>query len=130
MEQIINVFGSFDENIRLVEQELDVRVAIRDTEMKVSGEPEQVMNAVKTIEGLLSLAAKGETIDGQNVRYIIQLVSQGKGDKIGELAKDVVCITIKGKPVKAKTLGQQKYVEAINKHTVTIGYGPAGTGKT
>lgn len=130
IEQIINVFGSFDENIKLVEQELNVKVVIRDTELKISGEPEKVMHAAKALEGLLSLASKGETIDAQNVRYIIKLVEDGKDDQIGELARDVICITAKGKPIKAKTLGQKKYVNSISSNTITIAVGPAGTGKT
>lgn len=130
MEQVMSVFGSFDENIKLVEKELGVTVSARNTELKVTGEAEQVAYAVKAIEGLLSLAARSENIDQQNVRYIIQLVTEGNAEKIGELAKGVVCITAKGKPVKAKTLGQQKYVDAINNNTITLGIGPAGTGKT
>ena len=82
------------------------------------------------IEALLALSAKGEEIDEQKVRYLIDLVSSGNEDKIGEMAKDVVCITAKGRPVKAKTLGQQRYMKAISKNTITIGVGPAGTGKT
>ena len=78
----------------------------------------------------MTLAAKGETIDEQKVRYLIDLVRTGNEEQIGEMAKDVVCITAKGKPVKAKTLGQQRYMKAIQKNTITIGVGPAGTGKT
>ena len=130
MEQIINVFGSFDENIKRIEQTFDVHVTNRDTELKVSGEDEAVEKAASAVEGLLTLAAKGETIDEQKVRYLIDLVKSGNDDKIGEMAKDVVCITAKGKPIKAKTLGQQRYMKAILKNTITIGVGPAGTGKT
>ena len=130
IEQIINVFGSFDENIKKIEQAFGVHVTSRDTELKVSGEVEAVDKGSRAIEGLLTLAAKGETIDEQKVRYLIDLVKSGNDDKIGEMAKDVVCITAKGKPIKAKTLGQQRYMKAIRKNTITIGVGPAGTGKT
>jgi len=130
MEQIINVFGSFDENIRLVEKEFDVNAVSRDGEIKVSGEALNVQMASKTVEGLLSIAARGETVDAQAVRYVIQLVRDGGEDKLDELAKDVVCITAKGKPIKPKTLGQKEYVDAIMQNTITIGVGPAGTGKT
>lgn len=130
IEQIITVFGNFDENVKRVEQTFDVHVTNRGTELKVSGEPEAAEKAGKAIEGLLSLAAKGETIDEQKVRYLIDLVKSGNEEQIGEMAKDVVCITAKGKPIKAKTLGQQRYMKAILKNTVTIGVGPAGTGKT
>ena len=130
IEQIINVFGSFDENIKRIEQTYGVKITNRGTELKISGEDEAADRAGRAIEGLLLLAAKGETIDEQKVRYLIDLVSSGNEDNIGEMAKDVVCITAKGRPVKAKTLGQQRYMKAISKNTITIGVGPAGTGKT
>lgn len=130
IEQIINVFGSFDENIKRIEQTYGVKITNRGTELKISGEDEAADRAGRAIEGLLLLAAKGETIDEHKVRYLIDLVSSGNEDKIGEMAKDVVCITAKGRPVKAKTLGQQRYMKAILKNTITIGVGPAGTGKT
>lgn len=130
LEHVVNVFGSFDENLRMIETELGVRVTDRENELKITGEPEQVIYAERAIKGLLSLAAKGERIDSQSVSYIIKLVLAGDEDKILELARDVICVTAKGKPVKAKTLGQKKYVEAIGKNIITIGIGPAGTGKT
>ena len=130
VDDLIAVFGSFDENIKRIEEHLGVRIINRDTELKVSGDEESVDKAVRTLEGLLALAAKGETIDEQRVRYLITLVSEGNGDQVAQIAKDVVCITAKGKPIKAKTVGQQKYMKAIQKNTITIGVGPAGTGKT
>ena len=130
MEQIIEVFGSFDENIRKIEDAFQVRVINRGTELKVQGDEEHVDQGVRAIEGLMALAAKGEAIDEQKVRYLIDLVRSGEDDKIGAMARDVVCVTAKGKPIKAKTLGQQKYLKAIEKNTITIGVGPAGTGKT
>ena len=130
MEQIINVFGSLDENIRIIEQEFGVTVINRDTELKVSGEDEAAQLAAKVLEGLIQLAAKGESIGEQNVRYVIGLVREGQEQKITELTKDVICITAKGKPIKAKTLGQQQYMKAIEHNTITLGVGPAGTGKT
>lgn len=130
MEHIISVFGSFDANLRIIENELGVKVTDRDSELKISGEAEEVLYAEKAIEGLLQLVTRGEAIDEQNVRYIIRMVREGESEKIGELVSDVVCITAKGKPIKAKTMGQKKYVEAICKNTVTLGIGPAGTGKT
>lgn len=130
MEQIIEVFGSFDENIKKIEDAFQVRVINRGTELKVQGDEEYVDQGVRAIEGLLALAAKGEAIDEQKVRYLIDLVRSGEDDKIGAMARDVVCVTAKGKPIKAKTLGQQKYLKAIEKNTITIGVGPAGTGKT
>ncbi len=130
LEDAVDIFGSFDENMRLIEQELGVTVVSRDDHLKVSGEAEQVMYGVKAIEGLLSLAARGESIAEQNVRYLIQLVKSGNEDKIQDMAGDVLCVTAKGKPIKAKTLGQKTYTDAIRNNTVTLGVGPAGTGKT
>ena len=130
MEQIISVFGSFDRNIHIVEDALSVKVVDRESELHISGDEESVMLAEKTIAGLLSLAARGENIDEQNVRYIIKLVSEGGESQIDKIAGDVICITSKGKPVKAKTVGQKEYVDAIKNNTITLGIGPAGTGKT
>ena len=130
MEQAINLFGLFDENIRLIERELGVSVVNRDSNLKISGEGENVMLAVRAVQGLLSLSARGEAISEQNVRYIIELVRSGNEGKIAQLAGDVVCVTAKGKPIKPKTLGQKQYVQAIKNNTVTLGVGPAGTGKT
>lgn len=130
IEDMISVFGSFDENIRRIEDALSVSIINRGTELKISGDEESVDKAARTLEGLFTLASKGEVIDEQRVRYLITLVQQGDDDKIDQMAKDVVCITAKGKPIKAKTVGQQKYMKAISNHTITIGVGPAGTGKT
>ncbi len=130
MEHVISVFGSFDQNLRIIETELGVKVLDRDAKIHICGEEESVMMAEKAINGLLSLAARGENIDAQSVRYILKLVKEGKESKLDELASDVVCITAKGKPVKAKTLGQKAYCDSIAKNTITLGIGPAGTGKT
>lgn len=130
VEDVIAVFGSFDENIRRIEDALNVSIVNRGTDLKVTGDEEAADKAVRTLEGLLSLAAKGETIDEQRVRYLITLVREGNDHQVAQMAKDVVCITAKGKPIKAKTVGQQTYMKAIAKNTVTIGVGPAGTGKT
>ncbi len=130
VEDLIAVFGSFDENIKRIEENLSVNIVNRGTDLKVSGDEEMVDKAVRTLEGLLALASKGETIDEQRVRYLITLVNEGNDHQVAQMAKDVVCITAKGKPIKAKTVGQQTYMKAIQKNTVTIGVGPAGTGKT
>ena len=130
MEDAIDLFGSFDENIRLIEKELGIHVVSRDDQLKISGEAEAVMQGTKVIQALIGLSARGETINEQNIRYLIQLVKSGNEDKIQTLAADVLCVTAKGKPIKAKTVGQKKYVEAIQKNTITLGVGPAGTGKT
>ena len=131
LEDTISVFGSFDENIRLIEHELGVTVVSRDSVLKVSGEDaEAVLLATHTIENLMGLAARGEVINEQNVRYVLQLVRAGKESQVQQLAGDVICVTAKGKPIKAKTMGQKRYVDAIKDNVITLGIGPAGTGKT
>ena len=130
VEDLISVFGSFDENIKRIEESLGVSITNRGAELKISGGPEETDKAARTVESLLSLAAKGETIDEQRVRYLVTLVKEGNDAQVAKMAEDVVCITAKGKPIKAKTVGQQEYMKAITKNTITIGVGPAGTGKT
>ena len=130
MEHVISVFGSFDQNLRLIETELNVKILDRDNLIHITGEAENVMLAEKAINGLLELAARGENIDAQNVRYILSLVQNGREGEIQKLAGDVICITAKGKPIKPKTIGQREYCEPIANNTVTLGIGPAGTGKT
>ena len=130
IEHMVNLFGSLDENIKLLEREYGVNIVCRDTELKICGEAEAVLHANAAVEALLQLAVRGEQISQQNVHYVISLVRDGQQDKIAQMGKDVICVTTKGRPVKAKTVGQQKYVEAIQKNIVTLGIGPAGTGKT
>ncbi|MBO5952712.1 MAG: PhoH family protein [Oscillospiraceae bacterium] len=130
VEDLIAVFGSFDEHIKRIEESLSVAIVNRGTDLKISGDEEAVDKAARTLEGLLALASKGESIDEQRVRYLITLVREGNDAQVSQMAKDVVCITAKGKPIKAKTVGQQNYMKAISRNTVTIGVGPAGTGKT
>jgi len=130
LENIISVFGSFDENLRIIENDLNVRITDRNSELNLSGDDENIYYAERAINGLLTLSTKGEPIDTRSVRYIISLVKDGQDDKIGEITRDIICISAKGKPIKAKTLGQKKYIDAINKNTVTLSIGPAGTGKT
>ena len=130
LEQAINLFGSFDENIRLIESEFHVTVANREGELRVNGEPEDTMLACKALSALLTLSNRGEAINEQNVRYVIGLAHSGQEEKIGELTQDVICISAKGRPIKPKTIGQKEYVDSISQNTVTIGVGPAGTGKT
>ena len=130
LEQAVNIFGSFDENIRLIEAEFQVVVTNRDGELRINGEPEAAMLAAKAIHALLTLSSRGESIGEQTVRYVIGLARSGQEEKVSELTADVICITAKGRPVKAKTLGQRQYVESVLNNTVTIGVGPAGTGKT
>ena len=131
IDLIMGIFGAFDENMKVLEKALDVTVLSRETELKVTGsDPDHVELAMKTIQSLMQLAERGESIGTQTVQYVLGLVKDGRQNQISEIGKDVVCITAKGKPIKAKTLGQKRYMDAMRTHTVTIGIGPAGTGKT
>ena len=130
MEQAVNLFGSFDENVRLIESEFKVTVSNREGELRVNGEVEDTMLAAKALNALLTLSNRGEPITEQNVRYVISLVRAGQEERISELTQDVICISSKGRPIKPKTIGQKKYIESVLKNTITIGVGPAGTGKT
>lgn len=130
MEQAVSLFGSFDENIRLIEQEYGVTVISRGSDLKISGDVEKVGLAVRAVNGLLTLINKGEALTEQNVRYVLSLVRENGEDQLNSLVADCICITSKGRPVKPKTLGQKKYIEAISQNTIVLGVGPAGTGKT
>ncbi len=130
MEQTVSLFGSFDENIKLIEGQYSVKIVSRGAEIKVSGDAENVSKAVRAITGLLTLINRGEALSEQNVRYVLSLVNEGNEDRLSEMTGDCVCITAKGKPIKPKTLGQKKYLECIKSNTITLGAGPAGTGKT
>lgn len=130
MEQAVALFGSFDENVRLIETEYGVDIIMRGGELKISGDAENVSQASRVVESLLSLINRGEALTEQSVRYCISLVKDGSEEKLEALAGDCICITAKGKPIKPKTLGQKKYIGAIRENTITLGIGPAGTGKT
>lgn len=130
MEHAVALFGSFDENIKLIESEYNVHVIGRNSELKIEGEAENVEKACRVIKSLLTFINRGEALSEQNVRYCMSLVNAGSEEKIEQLAGDCICITAKGKPIKPKTMGQKRYCSAIASHTITIGVGPAGTGKT
>lgn len=130
VEQAVSLFGSFDENIRIIEDEFGVTVISRGGDLKICGNEEQVSKAVRALNSLLVLVKKGEPLTSQNVRYAISLVNEGNEDKLSSMSTDTICITSKGRPVKPKTLGQKKYCTAIEENTITFGIGPAGTGKT
>ncbi len=130
MEDAVSLFGNFDQNVKLLKEEFGVSVIVREESLKLAGEPEATLAARRAVEEMLSLLSRGEILTEQKVRYLISLVKNGEADKLGKLSDDCVCITAKGKPVKAKTLGQQEYIKGISSNTITIGIGPAGTGKT
>lgn len=131
MEQAVGLFGSLDQNIRQLEQAFHVTITVRNGEMKVAGDPENVAACSQAIAGLLDLLGSGETLNDQNIGYVISLVQQGREDQISQLTdRDCICVTSKGRPVKPKTIGQKNYIHAIEDNTVVLAIGPAGTGKT
>ena len=129
-ELLRNIFGSLDENIKLIESGCNVTVVNRAGELKISGDEEDVSKASKIINLLMNLGLKGESITAQNVSYFMNMIEEGSEAELAAFGSDCVCITAKGKPVKAKTVGQKKYIDAIINNTITLGIGPAGTGKT
>ena len=130
MDTALAVFGSCDENIRLLEQSLGVTAVCRGTELKFSGPEDVVQKARRAVDAMLALREGGTPLEEQTVRYCISLADAGEEEKVQELAGGCIAITAKGRPVRPKTLGQKQYVEAILKNAVTFGVGPAGTGKT
>ena len=126
---ISNIFGQFDENITKIEKELSVKIVNRSEGIKIVGEEENCIKAEAVVEALVEAASKGETISSQNINYMVN--STGSELKeVGTIYDDCICLTINGRPVKPKTLGQKKYVDMIRNNTITFGIGPAGTGKT
>ncbi|WP_105615936.1 PhoH family protein [Vallitalea okinawensis] len=129
-QYMTNIFGNVDENIKAIEKGLDVTITNRGDEVKVTGSEAQVDKAVRVINQLAEIASKGDDISLQHVNYLTTLVHEDKEKKVKELYKDVVAVTKQGKQIRAKTLGQQKYIDLIRKNMVVFGIGPAGTGKT
>lgn len=134
MDQTLGLFGNFDANIRALERAFGVSIIVRQGDsgdLKVSGDAAGVDLAVRAINALLDMLSRGEALTDQSVGYVISMVSEGASDALYNLADNgCVCITAKGKPIKPKTVGQQRYVNAIDSNTVVFGIGPAGTGKT
>ena len=116
--------------IKRIEKEYNVSIICRGSEIKVQGEAESVSKALRVIKCLLFYVEKGEALTDQNIRYVISLVEDGNDDKIASLSDSCICISSKGRPIRAKTIGQKQYVDAIEKNTIVFGVGPAGTGKT
>ena len=130
------IFGSFDVNARKIERAFDVRISNRNTKtddgdaIVISGEPQNADKAKRTLEYLKHMSGAGETISEQSVEYVISLVNDNCDESPESLGRDVICVTNRGKPIKAKTIGQKKYVDTIKNNTIVLGLGPAGTGKT
>ena len=130
MEYIMNLFGNYDENIKIIEEAFNVKVISRDDEIKVIGEQEAADNAKAVISRLIKIAAKGDVITKQNVSYLVQLCNDNQLDKADDYLADYICITVKGKQIKPKTYGQKRYIDSIKGNDIVFGVGPAGTGKT
>ncbi|HIV35720.1 MAG TPA: PhoH family protein [Candidatus Negativibacillus faecipullorum] len=130
MEDVLTLFGNADQNVKIIEEHFGVNIVCRGTEVKITGEPEAVSKAQRTVDTLLAMIAKDGNLSEQNVRYVITLVEQGSEQSMAQMNNSCIAITVKGKPVKPKTLGQKKYIDAIQNNTITFGIGPAGTGKT
>ena len=125
-----NVFGQFDEHLKLIERTLNVTVISRNGILKILGNEQNAASAKKLIEELTVLAKRGNTITKQNVNYALSLAMEQRNEVLTEIDKDFICNTIQGRPIKPKTLGQKDYVEQIRKKMIVFGVGPAGTGKT
>ena len=129
-EQIINLFGTYDENINMIQRQYDVVVLSRGTDIKISGSDENVTKASQAIEALMKISKTGERVTGQTIRYVSSMVSDGAAEQVNELIGDGVCVTATGKIVRPRTVGQKKYVDGIKNNTIVMGIGPARTGKT
>ena len=130
VEQAISLFGNFDENVRIIEDGLNVRMITGDKGIRITGDTENVEKAYAVLEKMVSIIEQGEELTRQNVRYLVDLAADGMIDKITGYSDDHICVTARGRYIKSKTHGQKKYVKAIRDNTVVFGIGPAGTGKT
>jgi phosphate starvation-inducible PhoH-like protein len=129
-DQIQDLFGPYDENLNMLQRQYGVVVISRGTEIKVSGNEENVNNACQAIESLMKISGTGEKLTGQTIRYVASMVSDGEANQVDELVGDGICVTATGKIVRPRTVGQKKYTDGIKKNTIVMGIGPAGTGKT
>ncbi len=125
-----NVFGQFDVYAKKIERSLHVTLIARDENVKIMGDAAKVEKAKSVLLKLTELSKRGNTIQEQNVDYTLSLAMEGSEDSVLEIDKEIICHTMQGKPIKPKTLGQKKYVDAIRSKMVVFGLGPAGTGKT
>lgn len=125
-----NIFGGLDIHLKKIERALDIEVILRDGSVRISGETENLQEARRVFDELLKLSERGNTITEQNVNYILSLAKEKSPVSMADIDKDLIGFTIQGKPVKPKTLGQKKYVDAIREKMMVFGVGPAGTGKT
>ena len=129
-EQIINLFGTYDENINAIQRQYNVVVLSRGTDVKISGSEENVERAVQAISALMKISGTGERVTDQTIRYVTSMVSEGETEQLNNLLGDGICVTATGKIIRPRTVGQKKYVDSIRNNTIVLGVGPAGTGKT
>jgi len=130
IEQAMELFGNYDENINLLQRQYNVAILNRGSDIRISGGDAEVSKAKTAVEALIALIGRGEKLTEQNIRYVSSMVDEGAEQQVVQLADGGICVTTSGKVVKAKTIGQKKYVDAIAKNTIVMGVGPAGTGKT
>lgn len=130
LDELMKLFGPFDENIKAICASFDVKVVMQDGQNNILGDEINVRRAMEVIDKLRDFIARGDSIDIGRVNYLCELSKSDKLDDVDELLDDVVAITSRGKPIKCKTVGQKKYVDLMKKNTITFGVGPAGTGKT
>lgn len=130
VETAASVFGNCDRNIRLLEKEFSVTAVCRGTALRLSGEEPNVAAAARAVEGMLLLTENHTPLEDQTVHYCMSLAHDGKEKRVKELTEDFITVTVKGRPIRPKTLGQKEYLKAIQSHAITFGVGPAGTGKT
>ncbi len=130
IETILALFGNYDENINLIQREYSVVILARGESISISGEEKNVFDAELAIKSLISLIEKGEALNETTIRYVFSLVREGRQYEIQHMTDGGICVTVSGKVVKPKTLGQKKYVQSIKDNTIVLGVGPAGTGKT
>ena len=130
MDEVIRLFGVFDENLTIIEGETQTKITPTGEHICITGAEDRARLAGTVVEKLLLMLRRGERVDRSRIRYAIDLAAEGNADLIEELIDDVVAFTHKGRQIKCKTLGQKRYVQALKRSTVVFGVGPAGTGKT
>ena len=130
IEHAMNIFGNYDENIKIIEEAFKVNVLTRGTSIRINGQSDSVSKAETVLNKLLDIAKQGQSITRQNVLYLVGLSNEQQIEKADEILTDFVCLTAKGKQIKYKTHGQKIYVGEIKKNDIVFGIGPAGTGKT
>lgn len=130
VDELSTLFGTFDANMKVLEAETNVFIKAQNTHLEISGSEQDIEIAAIVIRKLQEMLEKKECIDVNKIRYAVELAREGNAELISQIMSDVVLITHRGKPIKCKTLGQQKYVNQMRKNTVVFSIGPAGTGKT